>query len=238
MRQFVRRFLLPNSLLAGCVAFLLSVTPPAESQDKSKSPQKSKSPAKKKTGPGGDDDRPVTMLGGTLILAWDDPLKFGDAFDHTGLYQYSAVGTANKIELTFRDRNSGQELTSNIYRKGGQHLTIDVQHGGTSEMSFKTDTTGFNLLVTSVLGFGSYKGEAKQITENPQHEKKVNQINFTGVVSDGTLPTQLAQQGAKCDEDTAAHTINCQLNQAHATRSVLKVHVCANILSTGCEAPH
>jgi hypothetical protein len=201
-------------------------------------PPKSKSTAKKKGGPSGDDDRPVTMLGGTLILAWDDPLKFGDAFANNGLYQYSTIGTANKIELAFRDRTINQERTSNIYRKAGERLTIDVQHGGASEMRFNTDPNGFQLLVTSVLGFGTYKGEAKQITENPEHEKKVNQINFTGVVSDGTLPTNLGQQGARCVEDSAAHTINCQVNPNHATRSVLKVHVCANILAHGCEAPH
>ncbi len=105
-------------LLAGCFVFLLSCTPkpPASAPGGN---------ASEEPGPGGDDDRPITMEGGSFTVKWEPKAgKPDNGFDlDDGLYKHSKNGTSNKIIC---DLGGNFELR----RKNGKSLVVTVEFSG------------------------------------------------------------------------------------------------------------
>jgi hypothetical protein len=210
------------------------VTPPAASQATPKVESKTKKSATVGSGPGGDDDRPVTMLGGSIIVTWADPLHADQAFV-SGVYQYSKIGAVNEIDLSFRDRSDDSVSNAHLFRKNGAVLSIDVEHGGSNELNFSTDTNGKKLTLTSQYSGGGSNGLSgyipywKYIMEHPLHDKKITKLTFTGVVPDGTmtLPTD-------CVVDASDRTKVTCTPKNHPVRTVLIVHSCAG---ASCKPP-
>lgn len=162
------------------------------------------------------------MLGGSLILTWDD---WEDGLADSGAYPFSNSGaTLNAVRLVLRDRTASPPVSDELRlrRKNGMPLGIVVDLAGASDVRYTTDAGGKNLKIsrTSTGDLTSFIKHSKFTMEHPDHEKKLTRLAFSNVGVNGTAPTGCIVTGTN---------VVCNIDPSRAIRTRLILRVCRGI---------
>jgi hypothetical protein len=170
------------------------------------------------SGPGGDDDRPVTILDGSLLLTWDDATA-GPPI--SGPYPHSAGADVNLVKLFLNSGASSSPPDLTFTRSNKKPLHITVDYGNAAELQIDTNPSGRNLTFKSESpgnngGLHNYIRAGKFLLKHPDASKKITRITFGEGVAAGT-----ALDGVVC---AAGPPVTCALTSAHAPK--LEIAVC------------